>query len=240
MLLYNQFFFVLLQLYGSLDTQRYVVLPYERNSGNMTLIKENDLSEKYPMTYSYLKKCETILRRREKGRFDIDNEWFQLSRKQGLAYATSPKLIAPDISMGGNFSFDEQGVFYQTATLYGYVKKDDVLVSYKVLMAVLNSRLCWWFMQNTGTVMSGGFYRYKPAYIKPFPMPSDMVLSKSSLEIENLVKAIEQEKENDTSALENQIDFLVYHLYGLTYDEVLIVDPETPISREEYEAYKEE
>lgn len=141
--------------------------------------------------------------------------------------------------MGGNFSFDEQGVFYQTATLYGYVKKDDVLVSYKVLMAVLNSRLCWWFMQNTGTVMSGGFYRYKPAYIKPFPMPSDMVLSKSSLEIENLVKAIEQEKENDTSALENQIDFLVYHLYGLTYDEVLIVDPETPISREEYEAYKE-
>ena len=44
----------------------------------------------------------------------------------------------------------------------------------------------------------------------------------------------------DTSALENQIDFLVYHLYGLTYDEVLIVDPETPISREEYEAYKEE
>lgn len=45
---------------------------------------------------------------------------------------------------------------------------------------------------NTGTVMSGGFYRYKPAYIKPFPIPSDMVLSKSSLEIENLVKAIEQ------------------------------------------------
>lgn len=69
-------------------------------------------------------------------------------------------------------------------------------------------------------------------------MPSDMVLSKSSLEIENLVKAIEQEKENDTSVLENQIDFLVYHLYGLTYDEMLIVDPETPISREEYEAYK--
>lgn len=33
---------------------------------------------------------------------------------------------------------------------------------------------------------------------------------------------------------------LVYHLYGLTHDEVLIVDPETPISREEYEAYKEE
>ena len=39
----------------------------------------------------------------------------------------------------------------------------------------------------------------------------------------------------DTSSLEQQIDLLVYHLYGLTYDEVLIVDPETPITREEYE-----
>ena len=36
--------------------------------------------------------------------------------------------------------------------------------------------------------------------------------------------------------LENQIDKIVYHLYNLTYDEVLIVDPETPISHEEYKS----
>lgn len=52
--------------YGSLDTQRYVVLPYERNSGNMTLIKENDLSEKYPMTYSYLKNVKRFLEEEKK------------------------------------------------------------------------------------------------------------------------------------------------------------------------------
>lgn len=59
--------------------------------------------------------------------------------------------------------------------------------------------------------------------------------------IKELVSEVIDIKKNDniadTSALENRIDFLVYHLYGLTYDEVLIVDPETPISREEYEAY---
>ena len=54
-----------------------------------------------------------------------------------------------------------------------------------------------------------------------------------------LVKEIDQKKNDglDTSDLENQIDFLDFHLYGLTYDEVLIVDPETPISREEYQSY---
>ena len=42
----------------------------------------------------------------------------------------------------------------------------------------------------------------------------------------------------DTTALEAEIDTLIYHLYGLTFDEVLIVDPETPMSRKEYENFK--
>ena len=36
-------------------------------------------------------------------------------------------------------------------------------------------------------------------------------------------------------SIEEEINSLVYQLYSLTYDEVLIIDPETPITREEYE-----
>lgn len=43
----------------------------------------------------------------------------------------------------------------------------------------------------------------------------------------------------NTSVLESEIDHLVYHLYDLTYDEVLIINPETPIAREQYESFKE-
>ncbi len=39
----------------------------------------------------------------------------------------------------------------------------------------------------------------------------------------------------DATADEQEIDRLVYHLYGLSYDEVLIVDPETAITRNQYE-----
>lgn len=35
---------------------------------------------------------------------------------------------------------------------------------------------------------------------------------------------------------ESEIDRLVYQLYDLTYDEVLIVALETPITKEEYES----
>lgn len=58
--------------------------------------------------------------------------------------------------------------------------------------------------------------------------------------IANLVNKIIELKEsnplNDTTILETEIDRLVYKLYGLTYDEVLIVDPGTPITCEECEA----
>ena len=43
-------------------------------------------------------------------------------------------------------------------------------------------------------------------------------------------KLSEQIEETD-----REINLRVYKLYGLTYDEVLIVDAETPITREEYE-----
>ena len=56
--------------------------------------------------------------------------------------------------------------------------------------------------------------------------------------LDRLVKQIIQAKDHSLSAnttdFENQIDKLVYRIYGLTYDEVLIVDPDTPITEEEY------
>lgn len=43
-----------------------------------------------------------------------------------------------------------------------------------------------------------------------------------------------QQLTNQISETDQEIDLKVYHIYGLTYDEVLTVDPNTPIKREEY------
>lgn len=102
------------------------------------------------------------------------------------------------------------------------------------LLGVLNSKSINFFFKQTSTNTN-----VTSKEIAKFPI---LVNVNSISVITKLVKEILDLKQRmfDTSALENQIDFLVYHLYGLTYDEVLIVDPDTPISREEYEAYKEE
>ena len=70
----------------------------------------------------------------------------------------------------------------------------------------------------------------------PYPNMDNLLI----LDIEKIVDEILIRKRGnpsiDTSDMESEIDNLVYHLYGLTYDEVLIVDPETPINREHYES----
>jgi len=50
------------------------------------------------------------------------------------------------------------------------------------------------------------------------------------------IMAVKEKKHSaDTLKEETTIDLIVYHLYGLTYDEVKIVDPEISITKEEYE-----
>jgi len=55
----------------------------------------------------------------------------------------------------------------------------------------------------------------------------------------SIIEAKVIEENADTSTLENEIDKQVYHLYGLTYDEVLIIDRNPPFSREDYEGFEQ-
>ena len=109
----------------------------------------------------------------------------------------------------------------------------------EILVGIMNSKLATFFHFNhSPKATKGAFPKILVQDIKEFPLPK--VNSDERKILMRLVDDVTTIKKGksiaDTSALENQIDFLVYHLYGLTYDEVLIVDPETPISREEYEA----
>ena len=50
----------------------------------------------------------------------------------------------------------------------------------------------------------------------------------------NQYREVCQQLSAQITETDQEIDLKVYHLYGLTYDEVLTVDPNTPIRREEY------
>ena len=96
-------------------------------------------------------------------------------------------------------------------------------------LALLNSKLLNFIfkLQSTNSNVNGYEVNNLP-----------IAISSNKTKYEDLVNKVLTYRRDDNinSALkiENLIDLLVYRLYGLTYNEVLIVDPDTPITEEEY------
>lgn len=216
--------------YDTIFTDRNVIFPYKIQNGKALLYTESELSELYPKGYEYLKECEGILRDREHGKLKNDDYWYRYIYPKNLVLFDNEKLVAPEISLGGNFAYDKNGEFYSTTKIYGYIKKDDIKESYKFWMALFNSRLFWFFMQNTGYVLRGGYYTFKTDYINPFPVPSYDVTNRAQSIICNLVDYIiylknpaNQSVLSHTSNgriishISEIIDMIVYELYFEQY-----------------------
>ena len=161
----------------------------------------------------------------------VDLKFFNSSRLL-VREITNPQIIA--------CLLDE--LFVNDPQLISVIVRDE-RYSLEFLWGILNSKLATYYhFHHSPKATKGAFPKILVQDIKGFPLPiaSDEQISSLGKVSKKVLTKKKSNLSTDTSVLENQIDFLVYHLYGLTYDEVLIVDPKTPISREEYEAYKEE
>lgn len=109
-------------------------------------------------------------------------------------------------------------------------------VNTKYILGILNSKLTNFIYGYINPERGEALAQVKKNHVEQLPI----ALTDDKQLIVDVVTEILKKKEAnalaDTRALEDIIDLLVYHLYSLTYDEVLIVDPETPITREEYES----
>ena len=159
----------------------------------------------------------------------VDLKFFNSSRLL-VREITNPQIIA--------CLLDE--LFVNDPQLISVIVRDE-RYSLEFLWGILNSKLATYYhFHHSPKATKGAFPKILVQDIKGFPLPiaSDEQISSLGKVSKKVLTKKKTNLSTDTSALENQIDFLVYHLYGLTYDEVLIVDPDTPISREEYEVYK--
>ncbi len=140
------------------------------------------------------------------------------------------KIIWQAISKRMAFAYDPKGIYYCDVTTY-FMTGNNL----KYLLAIMNSKLFEYSLLNI--YLEGDTFKSKNAIIQNFPIPKKRDERTDELVeiINNIIVAKQKNQTVDISSWASKIDLLVYHLYGLTYDEVLIVDPETPITREEYE-----
>jgi len=112
------------------------------------------------------------------------------------------------------------------------------LYSNKFLLGILNSALLKTYWRNKFADKRKTFPKIKGGYLELIPIKKPT--KNAELQIEKLINEILKRKKSnqDTTALEREIDVLVYKLYELTYDEVKIIDKDFWLSEEEFNNVK--
>lgn len=127
---------------------------------------------------------------------------------------------------------------YRTfASVNNLVLKDEFTEYYKIILSLLNSNLINWYYANNFSNNSTLTVNISKTYLEMLPIIRLETVNKKSFEdiVDKILEAKKANPTADTTALESQIDFLVYKLYDLTYEEVLTIDPQTPITKQQYE-----
>jgi len=215
------------QRYSYLTTNKYVFFPYEIKTGNAEVVSIEDLKTRFPKTYNYVMEHENIFKARESGKAGKMQHWHAYIYPKNLNKFEQPKLSSMEICANHpNVTINHEKL-YHTTKVYSWVKKDDTKESYEYLLAIANSKLLWWFLKTTGDTLQGDARTFKTNYLNPFPLPASVDQDVEN-KISDLVKTVmghkKQNPSADTTDIENQIDQMVYQLYGLTEEEIKIIE----------------
>ncbi len=207
-----------------------VIFPYKISQGKPGLMSGKYIKSNFPNGWNYLLANKKELEMRENGRMQHDSFYAYIYPKNLSEFKTE-KIITPEIAVRPELTIDIQANLYHTTKVYSFIFKTNVKESKYYWLGILNSKLLWFFLTNTGYILRGGYYTFKTQYLHPFPVKridfDDKHLCNAHNCIIKLVKAILFLNELDTTVQINKfvpnthivnqfeeiIDALVFELY---------------------------
>ena len=150
-----------------------------------------------------------------------DNKPYGLHRARNPYFFQGEKIISVRKCARPTFTYAEFDS-YVSATFY-VIKTERM--NQKYLTGLLNSRLIAFWLKHKGK-MQGTNYQIDKQPLLAIPLispPSEEQVPIATL-VGQILAAKHTDPEADTSALEDEIDKLVYELYNLTEDEIAIVE----------------
>ena len=221
--------------YELIHKNEYIIFPYHLIENKTVFYTEKEMKENFPNCYEYFLSIKKRLESRGSASMKYPI-WYALWNARNILNLTSKKILTPDICYGSSMVFDDFGYFHND-TSYGLVLNNQSDQLYKAYLAILNSSVTWYFLQKTGTSLRGGYFRFKTKYLEPFPLPKldDETAQKLASLAEQMMLAKTQlanaMSDSDKRMLEQKIDLIdrqinssVYKLYGLTDDEIRVVE----------------
>jgi adenine-specific DNA-methyltransferase len=160
-------------------------------------------------------------------------EWLWCKRDD--KFFKSPKIFLRQTSADLIATFKEEE-FYCIDSVHSIINNDKDY-NLKYILSILNSKFGNFLYKLLITESGKVFAQVKLTFLRKIPIKiADTITQGQFVKIADEI--LDLKKDNiETTDLEAKIDLMVYKLYELTYEEVLVVEPEFSLSKQEYEAF---
>ena len=214
--------------YEPLRSRYMAVYPYRVDrDGQTRLLEEKTLKRDFPKCFNFFSTFRNELKARGSARMEYEH-WYAYWCPRSLIKFQTPKVLTQVLASKASFTLDDTRrtlfVGGGNAGGYGIIPKSGLSLLF--ILGLLNSKLLDSTLQRSSSVFRGGYYSYARRFLEHLPLcrPS----KNEQREIEVLVDEILATKRTnvgaDVSFLEREIDERVYRLYGLSSDEIALIE----------------
>jgi adenine-specific DNA-methyltransferase len=211
--------FIFPTLTGGRDLKKYLAQDIGKK---VIYTKKQDNPKLIPNIIEYLEKFKSKITCKEvkEGKHPFwslhrprDSKIF-LKKEKIAGVITGDKII---VSLDFNQIFPTDGLYIMAST---------GKYSNKFIVGVLNSKLSTYFYRLLSMETDRTLAQIKPTILNDLPIKVDneIVITQIELIVDQVITAKEFNHNADTTMLEKEIDQLVYQLYGLTQEEIKIVE----------------
>ncbi len=171
-----------------------------------------NIEKDYPELYQYFSTYEIQLKKRA----DKGQHWTNLRDCAYIENFAKPKIIWIVLSDKGKFAYDDKGYYTNDSC---FIMTGENL---KYLLAILNSKVAEWYFNQISTSSGMGTNMWKKYKVEQLPIKNISISEQQPfvLLVDKILEAKAQGE--NTQVLENEIDMLVFGLYGLTEEEIKI------------------
>ncbi|MDP3014096.1 MAG: TaqI-like C-terminal specificity domain-containing protein, partial [Candidatus Subteraquimicrobiales bacterium] len=190
------------------------------------------LQENYPAIANHL----TLFKKQAENRYDKGEYWWELRSCDYYPEFEKTKICWGNLCKMSPFAIDIERHYINAPAC--------ILTSGNLyILGCVNSKLLWWFLMSIAAGRAGGFIEAKPIYVSQLPIrPIDFSNPTDKKRHDQMVELVDQmlelnkqlataKTDHDKTIIQrqiittdHQIDQLVYELYGLTEEEIKIVE----------------
>jgi type I restriction-modification system DNA methylase subunit len=149
-------------------------------------------------------------------------KWLAAPREQ--KFFTSPRILVREIVDNELICTYTEEEFYNSPSIINIIQKD-INFDLKYILAILNSKLLGWYNYHTSPKAKKGLFpKILVNDVRNIPIPNlELEEQQPLISLVNQVLMLKSQNQ-DTSLLEKEIDEAVYQIYGITGEEIKVIE----------------